>query len=125
MTEQRGMTVIEVLIAMAILAIVSAAIVSAMPTVSAVNRAAVDSLDVTVVAKSYFEVVAKEWDTRTAFDAAVLPAASSTAARTCSATTMNPDGTLSPPIRRRVELRCVATGAAPQVFWIELGRPLP
>jgi hypothetical protein len=109
---------------MAILAVVSAAIVASMPTVSAMNRGAVDTLDVTVVAKSYFESVAKAWETRTAFDAAVLPAAPSTATRTCTASMANPDGAIAPAIRLRVELRCVAPGSnPPRVFWLDVGRP--
>lgn len=120
----RGLTLIEVLIAMSILSVIAAAIMAALPSLVTMNRASLDDVNVTVVAKTYLERVRDEWTTQAAFDAGMLPAVPTPPGRTCTASVTDPDaGAFTPAIRKRVTFTCSATNANPLVFRVELGRP--
>ena len=111
---QAGFTLIEVLVAIAMLGVVAAAIFSAFAVVSELNRDAARDQEATVAARSYLEDVRAAWSTPDDFDLAVAPAPP-----VGCTVTLEPS-VPSGEVVRTVSLACDAVQDA---FVVVLGRP--
>ncbi|GGR98062.1 PulJ/GspJ family protein [Deinococcus sedimenti] len=125
-----GLTLIEVLVALAIFTVLSVAVLGSLPTLFKVNRSNQNDQAVTVAAKAFMESVRTNLSTRAAFDAGVLPAAPDTSLMgglTCTPTQSNPVPTwvtlTGSPQVRRVTLTCEGSGQPTYTFTLDVGRP--
>lgn len=110
-----GFTLIEMLVAIVLLAIISAALIAFMPAIVTLNRRSSQEQEITVAAKSFFEEVRRTWTARDAFDAGTLPASP----EGCTAQVSDPDAG-APGIRHRVTLTCEGLTTP---FITDFGRP--
>lgn len=115
MSGRKGFTLIEMLVAIALLAIISAALIAFMPTIVTLNRRSSQEQEITVATKGFFEEVRSSWTDRDTFDAGTLPASP----EGCTADVSDPD-TGAPGIRKRVSLTCDGLTTP---FVAEFGRP--
>jgi prepilin-type N-terminal cleavage/methylation domain-containing protein len=147
--SSQGLTLVEVLVSIAIFAILSIAVLSSLPGILKVNRQSRDDQGVTVAGKAYLENVRTLWsDPRTVidpvtgtsttigqtnFDVGTLPASpdsSKTNGYTCaplpapSIQVVSPPETGSVTMVKRLTLTCTLTGQPTQVFVVDLERPL-
>ncbi len=127
---QAGLTLIEVLIALAIFTVVAMAVLGVLPGLFRVNRSNQNDQAVTVAAKAFMETVRTTYSVQTTFDAGTLPAApdaSLLGGLTCTPTQTNPVTTwLTPagtPQVRRVTLTCAGSGQPTYTFTLDVGRP--
>lgn len=143
--KKHGFSVIETLIAVAIVGIIATAIMAFLPTISRTNQSTRTDQIFTIAAKGFMEIAAKgfmeevrsSWtDTiegREHFDSGTftngteiinyIPANLPTGF-SCQAAISDPDnGAFSPIQRKRVSLTCTAPGVSPVTFSIEFGRP--
>ncbi|WP_155298268.1 prepilin-type N-terminal cleavage/methylation domain-containing protein [Deinococcus kurensis] len=127
---QAGLTLIEVLIALAIFTALSVAVLGLLPTLFQVNRSNQNDQAVTVAAKAFMESVRTTYSAQAAFDAGTLPATPDTSLMgglTCAATQANPVAAwVTPaggPMLRRVTLTCAGTGQPTYTFTLDVGRP--
>lgn len=124
-----GLTLIEVLVAIALFAIVSVAALALFPTVFRVNGQTQADQAVTMAAKKFMEQVQVLYSTRTGFDAGTLPSApaSSLGGYTCAAPTATAQaqnsGVAPLTLIKRVSLTCTRTNEPPLTFSLDLGRP--
>lgn len=137
MKKSSGFTLVEMLVAIALLAIIGAALVTFLPTIVTLNRTATVDQGTTVFAKRFFENVRRSWQVSGNFDSGTIivknadgteqtlvlsgtetNVASSTG---CTAVAADPDsGVYTPPVRKRVALAC-QNGTS--TFVAEFGRP--
>ena len=115
MKSCRGFTLIEMLVAIALLSIIGMALISFLPTIVTLNRNSTQDQEITVAAKQFFEEVRRDWATPTTFEAGTIP----NPPEGCSASIQDPDSG-APGIRKRVTLAC-DDGASS--FVAEFGRP--
>lgn len=128
--RQQGLTLIEVLVAITIFAIVSVAVLAMFPTVFRLNSQTRADQAVTIGAKQYLEAIQPSFSTTKSFDAvtaASLPAGPSgnsvnnyTCERTVTAVQTNSTGTV---IIKRVTLTCTHSSQPTQTFVLDFGRP--
>ncbi|GHF89458.1 type IV pilus modification PilV family protein [Deinococcus ficus] len=126
--REMGLTLIEVLVALAIFTVVAAAVLAMFPTIFKVNGQTRAEQAVTIGAKQYMEQVRARMDTRAEFDAPVLPAAP-TASQvnnyTCTPTLSNQTSdTAGVVVIKRMTLACTHSTYVKQTFSLDLGRPL-
>lgn len=128
--REAGLTLIEVLIALAIFTVLSVAVLGTLPILFKVNRSTQNDQAVTVAAKAFMESVRTGYSTQGTFDAGTLPASPDTSLMgglTCAATQSNPVAAwVSPsggPMLRRVTLTCKGTGQPDYTFTLDFGRP--
>lgn len=129
-TREAGLTLIEVLIALAIFTVLSIAVLSVLPTLFKVNRSNQNDQAVTVAAKAFMESVRTSYSAQSTFDAGTLPAAPDTSLMgglTCTTSQTNPVPTWvtasGSPMLRRVTLSCTGTGQPNYAFTLDFGRP--
>ncbi|WP_034385477.1 prepilin-type N-terminal cleavage/methylation domain-containing protein [Deinococcus sp. YIM 77859] len=128
--RQQGLTLIEVLVAITIFAIVSVAVLAMFPTIFKLNSQTRADQAVTIGAKQYLEGIRSSFSTTVSFDAAAtasLPAApsgSSVNSYSCERTVTNVQtsstGTV---IIKRVTLTCTHTSQPTRTFILDFGRP--
>ena len=70
-----GLTLVEVLLTMVLIAVLSAAVVTVLPNVLQLNRRSATDQATTVDAKGYFESLRADWRDKGTYDAGTLPAA--------------------------------------------------
>ncbi|UBV42069.1 prepilin-type N-terminal cleavage/methylation domain-containing protein [Deinococcus taeanensis] len=128
--KDAGLTLIEVLVALAIFTALSVAVLGLLPTLFKVNRQNQNDQAVTVAAKAFMESVRTAYSVQSTFDAGSLPAAPGAGllnGLTCTATQSNPVPTwVSPssgPLLRRVTLSCAGNGQPTYTFSLDFGRP--
>jgi prepilin-type N-terminal cleavage/methylation domain-containing protein len=133
--KQSGFSLIELLIAMAIIGMIATALMAFMPTMTRMNRNTRADQEITTAAKRFMEEVRGAWldpaDGPGNFDAATF--ADGTAiqgysvsgpAVNCTASVTDPDaGAFSPVRRKQASLSCSLSGQSPSVFVAEFGRP--
>ncbi|PJI54139.1 prepilin-type cleavage/methylation domain-containing protein [Methylobacterium radiotolerans] len=130
--QSSGLTLIEILVALAIFAVVAAAVLAMFPTIFKVNGQTRADQAVTIGAKQFMEQARAAMDTVTEFDsvtaAASLPAApDATKVNNYScvrALNSQPDPSIAAGQIKRVTLTCTHSTYAQQVFTLDLGRPL-
>ncbi|WP_168734658.1 type II secretion system protein J [Deinococcus sp. KSM4-11] len=143
----QGLTLVEVLVSIAIFAVLSIAVLSSLPGVLKVNRQSRDDQGVTVAGKAYLEKVRAKWDDptpstdpttgktttagQTNFDASTLPTLPDSAKMngyTCATAlatqVTSPAETGSIAMVKRLTLTCSRSGQPTQVFQVDLERPL-
>ncbi|MFC4427725.1 PulJ/GspJ family protein [Deinococcus navajonensis] len=125
-----GLTLIEVLVAIALFAIVSVAALALFPTVFRVSGQTQADQAVTIAAKKFMEQVRVQYSTQSGFDAGALPSAPATSLNgyTCAApaaTAQVQNTSVAPPLTliKRVTLTCTKASAPPLTFVLDLGRP--
>lgn len=132
--KTRGLTIIEILVAILILGVVSAAVLSAFPGLLRLNQQASTEQRVTIVATNVMEDVRQWWTTESqavwsssanvdqlesSLNGAVTVDAD--AELSCAGLDVSdPSGDLT---RLRVEFECTPSGGAEYSFVVELGRP--
>lgn len=127
---EQGLTLIEVLVAISIFAIVSVAVLSMFPAIFKLNSQTRADQAVTVGAKQYLESVRVNFSTRAQFDAATTaalsaaPSGSDVNGYTCERGVQDipgvPGGAI---IIKRVTLTCTHTSQPEQTFVLDFGRP--
>ncbi|WP_309571803.1 prepilin-type N-terminal cleavage/methylation domain-containing protein [Deinococcus sp.] len=143
----QGLTLVEVLVSIAIFAVLSVAVLSTLPGILKVNRQSRDDQGVTVVGKAYLENVRAKWNDPTAtidptngstttagqtnFDAEALPpmpASTSMNGYTCTNALSNqvtsPTEAGGVHMVKRLTMTCTLTGQPTQIFTVDLERPL-
>lgn len=114
MRQIRGLTLIEMLVAITLLAIIGAAIVAFLPTIVTLNRTATEDQETTVVAKAFFEDVRAAFEDGANFESGSLPATP----EGCVVGGENFNDSEGEVYIRRISLTC-----ATDVFTAEFGRP--
>lgn len=131
-TRQSGLTLIEILVALAIFTVVAAAVLAMFPTIFKVNGQTRADQAVTIGAKQFMEQARAAMDTQAEYDAVTAasglpaaPAANTVNNYNCVRTlNAQPDTTLAAGLIKRVTLTCTHSSFAQQVFTLDLGRPL-
>ncbi|WP_189069920.1 type II secretion system protein [Deinococcus radiotolerans] len=130
MGSEAGLTLMEVLVALAIFTGLSVAVLGLLPTLFKVNRSNQTDQEVTVAAKAYMESVRTAYSVQAAFDAGTLPAAPDTGllgGLTCTPSQSNPVAAWTTPaggpLLRRVTLSCSGSGQPTFTFTLDFGRP--
>ncbi len=118
----KGLTIIEVLIAVTILAVLAVAALTAIPTFLRLNQATAEDQAVTAQARTFMETLRSQWRDPAAFAAGSLPVVPAPAGYRCEASVTDPDPG-SPGIRKRVMLTCTRDAGGDYTFIVELGRP--
>ena len=119
----KGLTIIEVLIAVAILAVLAVATLTAIPTFFRLNQVTTEDQAVTAHARTFMETLRSQWSDPAAFAAELLPVLPAPVGYGCEATVSDPDPG-APGIRKRVTLACTrSAGEGAYSFIVELGRP--
>lgn len=118
----KGLTIIEVLIAMAILAVLAVATLTAIPTFLRLNQATAEDQAVTAHARTFMETLRAQWREEAAFAAELLPVVPAPVGYRCEAAVSDPDPG-APGIRKRVALTCTREAGGNYSFIVELGRP--
>lgn len=128
--RQSGLTLIEVLIALAIFAVVAAVVLAMFPTIFKVNGQTRADQAVTIGAKAFMEKVRAAADTKPEFDALTkaslpaMPEASKVNNYSCVGdVNAQPDPALTTGLIKRVTLNCTHTTFPAQDFTLDLGRP--
>ncbi|MBB5233828.1 PulJ/GspJ family protein [Deinococcus budaensis] len=131
MQAERGLTLIEVLVAIAMFAVVSVTVLAMFPTIFKLNSQTRADQAVTIGAKQYLESARPSFLTPTTFDAATTtslaaaPSGTSVNNYTCEREVANvqttPAGVV---IIKRLTLRCTHTSQPTQTFTLDFGRPL-
>ncbi|MFC4638986.1 PulJ/GspJ family protein [Deinococcus hohokamensis] len=126
----QGLTLMEVLVAIALFAVVSVAALALFPTVFRVSGQTQADQAVTIAAKQYMEQARVLYSTQTGFDSGALPSApaSHLGGYTCTApaaTAQAQNTAVTPPLAliKRVTLTCTKPSAPPLTFSLDLGRP--
>lgn len=116
MRQGRGLTLVEMLVAITLLAIIGAAIVAFLPTIVTLNRSSTEDQETTVVAKKFFEDARSGFENTTAdtFADVALPAVP----EGCTAANENFNDSEGEVYIRRVSLTCDT-----DVFTADFGRP--
>lgn len=118
--RQRGLTLIEVLVSIAIFAIVSVAVLAMFPTIFKLNSKTRADQAVTISAKQFMENLRVKYSTRAGFDNGALPDNPSD----CTGTVNNqPISSLPAGTIKRVTLTCTPPNQPTQTFVLDLGRP--
>jgi len=118
----KGLTIVEVLIAVAILAVLAVATLTAIPTFLRLNQATTEDQAVTAHARTFMETLRSQWRDPAAFAAEVLPVVPAPVGYRCEAAVSDPDPG-APGIRKRVTLTCTRAAGEDYSFIVELGRP--
>lgn len=128
-TEQ-GLTLIEVLVAISIFAIVSVAVLSMFPAIFKLNSQTRADQAVTVGAKQFMEQVRANYSSGAGFDAGTLPPAPAaadvnnyTCLPTVSDQAATTTGSTTTVIIKRVTLDCTHTSQPRQTFVLDFGKP--
>lgn len=124
---EQGLTLIEVLVALSIFAIVSVAVLSMFPAIFKLNNQTRADQAVTVGARQFMEEARVNFATPAGFEAGTLPdapAAGTVNGYTCTRK-VDPVGGTTPPIIKRVTLTCEHTTQSPKKleFSLDFGRP--
>lgn len=122
--RQQGLTLIEVLVSLAIFAIVSVAVLAMFPTIFKLNSQTRADQAVTISAKQFMENVRVNYSTKAGFDAGTMPPKPSD----CSTPTVTDQlsatsGMATMVVVKRVSLTCTPTNQPTQTFVLDLGRP--
>ncbi|MDL2344038.1 prepilin-type N-terminal cleavage/methylation domain-containing protein [Deinococcus sp. MIMF12] len=127
---EEGLTLIEVLVALSIFAIVSVAVLSMFPAIFKLNSQTRADQAVTIGAKQYLESVRLEFATAADFDAATTsslaagPSGASVNNYECApAVTNTATDSSSTVIIKRVTLTCTHDTEKDQTFVLDFGRP--
>lgn len=127
---EQGLTLIEVLVAISIFAIVSVAVLAMFPAIFKLNSQTRADQAVTIGAKQYLESVRPEFSTAAKFDAtttsslAAGPSGSAVNGYVCAREVLGLAGTPGGPvIIKRVTLDCTHTNQPRQTFVLDFGRP--
>jgi prepilin-type N-terminal cleavage/methylation domain-containing protein len=137
MKTYRGFSIVETLIAVAIVGIIATAIMSFFPTISRTNQSTRTDQEFTIAAKRFMEGVRGAWTNTTEgrenFDNTTLSDGTSLDGYqiaglpndfSCVSAVSDSDaGAYTPIQRKRVSLSCNAPGSSPVSFTIEFGRP--
>ena len=127
-----GLTLIEMLVAIAMLGVLATSTVAFLTTLPKVNRQTSDDQGVTIAAKTYIEDAKASWSDATNFDNGTLPTVTDAkyqaSGYTCTAATATVDTTTLPvPRLKRVTFTCTGTRSdvAGRVysFVAQVGRP--
>lgn len=127
-TEQ-GLTLIEVLVAISIFAIVSVAVLAMFPAIFKLNSQTRADQAVTIGAKQYLESVRPEFSTTAKFDAVTTtslpagPSGTSVNNYTCERAVEMPTTAAGIVIIKRLTLRCTHTSQPTHTFTLDFGRP--
>lgn len=126
---ERGLTLIEVLVAIAIFAIVSVAVLAMFPTIFKLNSQVRSDQAVTIAAKQFMENTRTTYTSNTSFQqgtdglpAAPTPGNGYTCTRSASSQ-LNSTVTPSEVLIQRVTLLCQRTGQPSYTFVLDLGKP--
>lgn len=123
-----GLSLVEVLVALALFCVVSVAVLALFPSVFRLNSQTRTDQAVTIAAKHYLDRVRVQYSTQSGFDAATLPqtpAASTLNSYTCTPSVSTPESSSSAPGQiRRVTLSCTHASQPPLTFVLDFGRPL-
>lgn len=131
MKKSSGFTLVEMLVAIALLAIIGAALVTFLPTIVTLNRNSTGEQEITVDAKRFFESVRQAWQDGGHFEAGTIPIENEDGTEetvalegyavsdACTVSVMDPDAG-SPGIRKRVTLTCDGVSTP---FIAEFGNP--
>lgn len=123
-----GLSLVEVLVALAIFSVVSAAVLALFPSVFRLSSQTRADQSVTIAAKHYLERVRAQYSTRSGFDAEVLPdppAASTINHYTCtSSVSTQPIPSVAEGQIKRVTLSCTHVNQPTLTFVLDFGRPL-
>jgi len=123
--HQQGLSIIEILISIVVIGVLITTTLTVLPGLLSINRKTADDEDVTITTKTLMENLRTSWSTRSGFDAATLPAVTTTTSGfTCTATQAAQGTTTSTTIeRRRVTLTCIRSGNTTKTYIVEFGRP--
>lgn len=129
--RQNGFTLIEALVAAAVIGLAFTALLGFFPSLNQINRGTQEDQAMTLAAKAFMEELREAWSEQSYFDDGTLTDRTAlqgytlpdTANMTCTVALSDPDaGAFTPVQRKRVALTC-ALASASQVFAIEFGRP--
>ncbi len=130
----KGFSLIEVLLAAAVLGILTIAILPFFKSINQVNQVTADDQGATLIAKSFLEELRDAWSSPSFFDAETLRdgtavqghrLTNSVTGLACQVSVSDPDGgSYSQTIRKLVQLSCLAADKSTSTFLLELGRPL-
>jgi prepilin-type N-terminal cleavage/methylation domain-containing protein len=135
--KNHGFSIIETLIAVAIVGIIATAILAFFPTISRTNQSTRTDQIFTITAKGFMEDVRSSWtdsaEGRDHFDNETLGNGSTIVDYmpedlpenfSCQASISDPDNAaFNPAQRKRVALSCIAPSISSISFSIEFGRP--
>ena len=128
---EQGLTLIEVLVALAIFAVVSVAVLSIFPTVLKLNRQTRADQAVTIGAKQFIESARVTFSTQTSFDTATTsslsagPSGTSVNNYNCTREVSNVQSTATGlVVIKRLVLTCTHSNEPTQTFSLDFGRPL-
>ncbi|ACO45249.1 type II secretion system protein [Deinococcus deserti] len=123
-----GFSLVEVLVALAIFSVVSAAVLALFPSIFQLNSQTRADQSVTIAARHYLERVRTQYSTQSGFDAATLPAAPAADTLnnyTCTpAVSTRPIPALADGQIKRVTLSCSHASQPTLTFVLDFGRPL-
>lgn len=124
---EQGLTLIEVLVALAIFTIVSVAVLSMFPAIFKLNSQTRADQAVTIGAKQFMEQARVNFSSTSGFTAGTLPSAPAAATvnnYTCEPSVTNQQSdTAGVVIIKRVTLDCTHTSQPQQTFVLDFGRP--
>ncbi|GGK30718.1 hypothetical protein GCM10008955_25650 [Deinococcus malanensis] len=123
-----GLSLVEVLVALALFSVVSAAVLALFPSVFRLNSQTRADQSVTIAAKHYLEQVRARYSTQSGFDAASLPEtppASILNSYTCTPSVSTLESPfIAPGQIKRVTLSCTHASQPTLTFVLDFGRPL-
>jgi prepilin-type N-terminal cleavage/methylation domain-containing protein len=131
--RKQGLTLIEVLVAIAMLGLISAAIVGSFTLLRTINSAAEEEVDYTRAVRSAYERIRLEWLDPSLFEAEQIGAdltaksvadfVSEDVSSACTAEVFD-DPEVGGDLVKRVRITCEGAGNGPdQVYETEFGRP--
>lgn len=126
--RQSGLTVIEILVALALLGIVAAALVGSFSLLTSVNRDSSTDVDLSRVVRSVSEKIVDDWEDFTNYDDELVSGftlneymVEATGSR-CTAATSKPDVDTV----KLVTISCAGSGNLDdQTYYVEVGDPQP
>jgi len=127
---QQGLTLIEVLVAISIFAVVSVSVLAMFPIIFKLNSQTRADQAVTIGAKRYLESIRPSFSTRANFDAvttaslAAGPSGATVNNYTCERQVLDvPNPATGTVIIKQVTLTCNHASQPPQTFRLDFGRP--
>ncbi|WP_158679920.1 type II secretion system protein J [Deinococcus sp. NW-56] len=125
--KEQGLTLIEVLVALSIFAIVSVAVLSMFPAIFKLNSQTRADQAVTIGAKQFMEQTRTNFSSAAGFTAGTLPSAPAAATvnnYTCEPSVGNQQSDAAGVvIIKRVTLKCTHTSQPEQTFVLDFGKP--